>query len=88
MIKLTAINGNPYYLNCDLIYKIEAASDTIVTLVDGKILRVNETPEQIVDEIIEYKQKIFSKYSEVKNEEELSSLDSSICGNNSDPDID
>jgi len=72
MIRLTAINGSPYYLNCDLIYKIEAASDTIVTLVDGKILRVNEPPEQIVEEIIEYKRKIFSKIPEVNYEEELS----------------
>lgn len=88
MIRLTTINGNPFYLNCDLIYKIEAATDTIVTLVDGKILRVSEDPEQIVNKIVEYKRNIFSKLVEVTYEEESSTNDRLDSWNGSDNMVD
>lgn len=59
MIKLTGINGVGYYLNCDLIETIETIPDTLITLRDGKKQYVMETPEEIVEKIIEYKKRIF-----------------------------
>lgn len=60
MIILTSINGKKFCLNNELIYKIEEAPDTIITLVDGKILRVIEDTDKIVEKIVEYKRKIYS----------------------------
>lgn len=60
MIILTSINGKEFCLNNELIYKIEEAPDTIITLVDGKILRVIEDTDKIVEKIVEYKRKIYS----------------------------
>lgn len=59
MITLTALNGEEYVLNCDLIYKIIEAPDTIITLTDGKVLRVSNSKEDVVNRIIEYKRKIY-----------------------------
>lgn len=60
MIILTSINGNRICLNDDLIYKIEEAPDTIITLTDGKILRVANKTEEIIEKIIEYKRRIYT----------------------------
>lgn len=59
MIKLTNINGIGYYLNCDRIELIEAIPDTLITLYDGKKYYVQETPEEVVNKIVEYKKRIF-----------------------------
>jgi flagellar protein FlbD len=63
MIELTSINGEKFFLNNDLIYKVEQHPDTIITLVDGKTLRVKETPESVSNSIIEFKKKIYTNYS-------------------------
>jgi flagellar protein FlbD len=59
MIKVTNINGVVYYLNCELIEMIEMIPDTLITLRDGKKHYVMETPEEIVEKIIDYKKRIF-----------------------------
>jgi flagellar protein FlbD len=60
MIKLTSINGKEFYLNCDLIYKVQESFDTIITLIDGKNIRVMDSPDDIVAKIIEYKRCIYN----------------------------
>lgn len=62
MIMLTSIKGERFCLNSDLIYKIEEAHDTIITLVDGKVLRVSDNTEEIVQKIIEYKKQIYGNF--------------------------
>ena len=59
MIILTSITGQEFCLNCDLIYKIEEAPDTIITLTDGKVLRVSNETKDIVERIIKYKRQIY-----------------------------
>jgi flagellar protein FlbD len=59
VIKVTNINGICYYLNCELIETIEMIPDTLITLRDGKKQYVRETPEEVVEKIIEYKKRIF-----------------------------
>ena len=63
MIELTSINGDKFFLNNDLIYKVEQHPDTIITLVDGKTLRVKETPENVSERIVDFKRKIYINYS-------------------------
>ena len=59
MIKVTNINGVSYYLNCELIELIEMIPDTLITLRDGKKHYVRETPDEVVEKIIQYKKRIF-----------------------------
>ena len=60
MIVLTSINGKEFCLNSELLYKIEQAPDTIITLIDGKILRVVDKTDDIVQKIVDYKRRIYS----------------------------
>ncbi|MEW8973757.1 MAG: flagellar FlbD family protein [Tissierellaceae bacterium] len=64
MIILTSISGENFCLNSDLIYKIEEAPDTIITLTDGKTLRVKNKTEDIIEKIITYKRQIFTNLLE------------------------
>lgn len=60
MIMLTSLKGEEFCLNSDLIYKIVEAPDTIITLIDGKVLRVEEDCEEIRRSIIDFKRKIYA----------------------------
>ena len=55
MIALTSVSGEAFFLNCDLIYRIDEAYDTIITLTDGQHIRVSEPANQIVERIVDYK---------------------------------
>lgn len=60
MIMLTSLKGEEFCLNSDLIYKITQAPDTIITLTDGKVLRVEESCEEIRRSIIDLKREIYA----------------------------
>ena len=56
---LTSLNGKKFCLNSELIYKIEKTADTIITLTDGKSLRVRDDVDNIIDKIVAYKRRIY-----------------------------
>ena len=49
MIRLTRFCGDPVFVNCDLIEMVERLPDTVLTLVSGNRLTVQESPEQIAE---------------------------------------
>ena len=51
MIELTRLNGNPLYVNCDLIKWAEAAPDTLLTLINGEKIVVRESCQQLVERV-------------------------------------
>jgi flagellar protein FlbD len=55
MIIVTRLHGGPVAVNCDLIERVEATPDTVVTLVDGGRYVVRETVAEIVDKIRDYR---------------------------------
>ena len=59
MIALRTVSGKEFYLNSDCILKVEQDYDTLITLVDHKTLRVMDSPEDIANKVITYKQKIY-----------------------------
>lgn len=66
MIALSSISGEHFHLNSDLIYRIDRSFDTIITLVDGKTIRVADTEEEVVAKVIEFKKNIYGNVIEVK----------------------
>lgn len=58
MIKVTRLNETEYWLNPHLIVTIEQTPDTTVTLQSGKKLVVKEKPEDIITEIVQYRQRL------------------------------
>ncbi|HZJ76298.1 MAG TPA: flagellar FlbD family protein [Oscillospiraceae bacterium] len=59
MIRLTRMNKSEFILNIDLIRIIEETPDTVITLTNGHKMVVIESAEQIIEQIIEYKRKIY-----------------------------
>jgi flagellar protein FlbD len=55
MILLTRLNGDEIYLNPDLIERIEALPDTIVSLVDGKKYVASEDPRELISRIVAFR---------------------------------
>jgi flagellar protein FlbD len=51
MIRLTRLSGTVFALNSDLIERVDATPDTVVTLVDGKKYVVTESLEEVVDSV-------------------------------------
>ena len=48
MIRLTRLSGSEFALNSDLIERVDATPDTVITLVDGKKYVVTETLDDVV----------------------------------------
>jgi len=59
MIRLTRLNGDEFILNAELIRFVERCPDTLITLISGETLMVEETMEEVVKQTVEYQQ---SKY--------------------------
>ena len=53
------MNKSEFILNTDLIETIEETPDTVITLTNGRKMVVLESAEQIIEQIIEYKRKIY-----------------------------
>lgn len=60
MITLTRLSGSVFVLNADLIERIDATPDSVVTLVDGKKYVVAETLAEIIDEIRIYRAEVIA----------------------------
>ena len=60
MIHLTRLNHVPLVLNSDLIEHIDVTPDTVITLTNGQILRVRETAEEVVERVVEFRQRILA----------------------------
>ena len=58
MIKVTRFNGKELYINPHQIEFMEKTPDTILTMFSDRKLVIAESPEEIIDRIIEYRKKI------------------------------
>lgn len=59
MIMVTRINNTQFVLNADWIETVESTPDTVITLTNGKKYIVTEKVDEIIDRVIDYKQKNF-----------------------------
>jgi len=60
MIKLTGLNNKEFILNAEVIEKIEIMPETLITLTNGKKYIVIESTEEVIEEVIRYKNRIFT----------------------------
>jgi len=58
MIELTAMNNKKFILNAEHIEKIEEVPETLITLTNGKKYIVLESIDEVVEEVLKYKNKI------------------------------
>ena len=58
MIKITRLNGTPYFINPHQIESIETKPDTSLLMLSGKHVIVLEKVEEVIDRIVEYRRRI------------------------------
>ncbi len=58
MILLTRLNNKPLVVNSDLIKFIEAAPDTVITLISGEKIIVRESSEEIVARVVDFRRQL------------------------------
>ncbi len=58
MIRLTRLCGDAVYVNTDLIELVERNPDTVLTLVSGNRLTVQENPDQIADAVRDFRRSL------------------------------
>lgn len=63
MIKLTKLNSKEIYINPDLIDNMECHPNTTILLTTGVQLIVKEKPDEVINKIVEFKKRIYSKYN-------------------------
>jgi flagellar protein FlbD len=63
MILVSRLQGQPFYLNPDLVMTVESTPDTVITLTNNEKFVVLESPEVLQQRFIEFKRAIqhFSK---------------------------
>ena len=59
MIEVSKLSGETCIVNADAIDVIETIPDTVLVLASGKKILVLDSPSEIVERIVAYKQKIF-----------------------------
>jgi flagellar protein FlbD len=59
MITVTRFNKTRFVINADWIETVEATPDTVITLTNGKKFVVSETVEDVINQVVGYKQKTF-----------------------------
>ncbi|MEA1885579.1 MAG: flagellar FlbD family protein [Thermotogota bacterium] len=60
MIELTKLNGDKFFLNAEIIETVECVPDTMIVVFTGKRYIVREKSDEVIQKIIEYKQKAYS----------------------------
>ncbi len=55
MILVHRLRGEPLHVNADLIESVEATPDTVLTLVDGRRILVEEPPATVVERFVTYR---------------------------------
>ena len=60
MIEVTGMNNKEFILNADHIEKVEEVPETLITLTNGTKYLVLESVDEVKDEVIRYKKRIFS----------------------------
>lgn len=63
MIRLTRLNNQPLTVNSDLIKFVEQSPDTLITLVTGEKIVVQESAEEVLARLIEFRRSVLQGLS-------------------------
>ena len=65
MIEVERLNGSKYYLNPHMIESMESLPDLTITMLSGKKVIVKNSPEDIINKIVDYRKRIGINTQEV-----------------------
>ncbi|WP_369054549.1 flagellar FlbD family protein [Kineococcus terrestris] len=58
MILVTRLNGSVFAVNPDLVQRVDATPDTVITLVDGAKFVVTETLDDVVERVLAFRARV------------------------------
>lgn len=58
MIQLTRLNNEAFALNTDLIERVDATPDTVVTLIDGTKYVVAEPLDEVIERVVAFRARV------------------------------
>ena len=67
MIVVTRLNGGMFGVNPDLIQRVDSAPDTILTLIDGTKLIVEESMDEVIARVNEHRARILARSRELQS---------------------
>ncbi|MBO7123386.1 MAG: flagellar FlbD family protein [Treponema sp.] len=65
MIEVERLNGTKYFLNPHMIESMESLPDLTITMLSGKKVIVKNSPEDIINKIVNYRKRIGINTQEV-----------------------
>jgi len=65
MIILTRLNGEQFAVNCDLVERVDAHPDTVLTLVDATKYIVAESLTEVVDRVRDFRASVLARSAEM-----------------------
>ena len=65
MIILTRLNGEQFAINCDLIERVDAHPNTVLTLVDATKYIVAESLTEVVDRVRDFRAGVLARSAEI-----------------------
>jgi flagellar protein FlbD len=65
MIEVERLNGSKYFLNPHMIESMESLPDLTITMLSGKKVIVKNSPEDIINKIVDYRKRIGINTQEV-----------------------
>ena len=65
MIEVERLNGTKYFINPHMIESMESLPDLTITMLSGKKVVVRNSPEDIINKIVDYRKKIGINTQEV-----------------------
>ncbi|MBQ5491337.1 MAG: flagellar FlbD family protein [Treponema sp.] len=58
MIEVTRLNGKKYWINPHQIESMEQKPDLTISLLSGNQIVVKDTPEEIIQKVVDYRRRI------------------------------
>lgn len=65
MIILTRLNGEQFAINCDLVERVDAHPDTVLTLVDATKYIVAESLVEVVEAVRDFRASVLARSAEM-----------------------
>jgi flagellar protein FlbD len=69
MICLSRLNGQVFALNPDLIERVDATPDTVITMVDGVKYVVSDPMTEVIDKIVDFRAAVVARSHAVATSE-------------------
>jgi len=66
MIILTRLNGEQFAVNCDLVERVDAHPDTVLTLVDSTKYIVAESLAEVVERVRDFRAGVLARSAELQ----------------------